>query len=130
MGAAAQQSGGSTPFPLHDFWQNSESKRVSQRVDDALLVADYLEVPIVIEGVSGAANGLGLTGQRLWNRVELHLREAGLVPAEVPPGDDPEYRFLHVQISLDDSLFVANVGFSRTVYFDHDGVAYARTADV
>jgi hypothetical protein len=77
-----------------------------------LEVADYRNVPLVIEHLPEDAARIRLSDGRLINRTELRLRTGGLRPAQ-HEGD----HFLYLKVNVVSSAFTIDLEFKRPVSF-------------
>ncbi len=109
--------------PLSDFFFEVEDSEYSYA---GLEVTNPEIVPVLIEGLGQEAYDLGITTIQLreWMRprfsqVDLEYEEAG---------DDPDFRYLYVQLEVAGGAFSIDLNFDRQVYFDANGVPNATIA--
>ena len=84
-----------------------------------LEVPNYKELPYLVESVSDAARAIGLTTDRLTTRLELRLREAGLVPV----GTSYQH-YVYLNVSVIGGAFSSNIRLNRFVSYLVDGREY------
>ncbi len=87
-----------------------------------LEVADYRDVPLVIERLPGEAEQIGLQAERIRTKTELRLRTAGLRPT-VHEGD----HYLYIQVNVVSRAFQITLEFKRPVsYKTADSRTYSK----
>ena len=92
-----------------------------------LEVADYKTVGYLVEGLSNDEAEMGLNENRLQTRVELRLRQAGLVPALAQTGQLP---YLSLEVTVHSQAFAIRLRFMRLVSFSDSGRDYYKNAAV
>ena len=93
---------------------------LAQSGGTGLKVADYKTISYVIEPLSDDAAEIGLTNNRLQTRLELRLRQTGLVP--VTAAGEPT--FLYINVNVVGGAFPIELSFNRTVSFSDAGREY------
>ena len=93
--------------------------------DSGLETANYKYVAVVIEGLDADERRLGLTKDRIRNRVELRLRSAGLTPGT----DSRENRTaLYVNVNATKTAYIISVEYQRPVDFTTGNQQYRSLA--
>ena len=91
---------------------SNQTDAQGSRWGTGLEVADYRNVPLVIEHLPGDADRIRLRSDRVKTRTELQLRTAGLRPVE-HEGD----HFLYVKINVVERAFQVSLEFKRPVSY-------------